>query len=531
MEVNKTNIRKDFFKTKSNLLSLNKKDIMRWFLYYGYYGDKYKYPPIFKISKFEEQDNTLMSLKNKKKKIYDLLNLEIKYDLNNKRIFSLIHPYIYYEIVKLIVDNWDNIIEHIYNDELKIYSFSFPLPLNNIFKNIDNDSSSQIMIYNFTSVEENLTADSYNYKYILRADISKCYHSIYTHSIAWALEGRDAAYKDKQKLNLLGNKFDRYFQIANHFQTNGIPIGPAVSDIMAEIVLSRIDRNVSLDKKVMNINFMAARYKDDYRFLCNTEKDAIYLKEVLEDKLKEYNLWINSNKTFISKLPNGLERKWKKLYDKNCILPKRNLKYRDFINAYYSLIEIEEKYPGSAMISKFLDSLIDRNEHVIFSSFNTKQKIKLINLISLLIDNSPRILPQILSMIEIIIKDISKESEFYNYIKDFINSMYSNLVNNDRIDEYRLIWIYYFSKKHKLDLDFNINDNIRNFVDTNKFIKYMVDETNIFDYMNDNKININIYDKNGYKEFIYHHISLYHKKHHNIEEEEYDNEDNAPKLI
>ena len=105
MEVNKTNIRKDFFKTKSNLLSLNKKDIMRWFLHYGYYGDKYKYPPIFKISKFEEQDNTLISLKNNKKKIYDLLNLEIKYDLNNKRIFSLIHPYIYYEIVKLIADN------------------------------------------------------------------------------------------------------------------------------------------------------------------------------------------------------------------------------------------------------------------------------------------------------------------------------------------------------------------------------------------------------------------------------------------
>ena len=209
MEFNKTNIRKDFLKTKSNLLSLNKEDIMKWFLYYGYYGDKYKYPPIFKISKFEKQKNTLVSLKNKK--IYDLLNLEIKYDLNNKRIFSLIHLHIYYKIVELIIDNWDRVIEHIYNDELKIYSFSFPLPINKKFKNIDNNSSSQIMIYNFTSIEENLTADSYNYKYILKADISKCYHSIYTHSIAWALEGRDEAYKDKQELNLLGNKFDRYF--------------------------------------------------------------------------------------------------------------------------------------------------------------------------------------------------------------------------------------------------------------------------------------------------------------------------------
>ncbi|WP_157148896.1 RNA-directed DNA polymerase [Brachyspira pilosicoli] len=507
-----SNIRKEFFNKKVELLSLSSDKIAKWFLYYGYYGDKYKYPPIFDICKFNENMSDFLVYKlnpkdaKKDKTVYELLNLDIRYTNDSKRIFSLIHPNIYHDIVKVIVDNWNTIIEHIFNEDLKIYSYSFPIP---IYKTkVQNKSSSKNMIYNFLTVEEKLTNDAYNYKYILRTDISKFYHSIYTHSIAWALEGRENAFLNRNKRDNLGVQLDSLFQRANHFQTNGIPIGSAVSDVVAEIVLSKIDRNVSLESRIKDMDFVATRYKDDYRFLCNTEEEAKYIRDILENELQKYNLWMNKSKTNIFKLPHGLERKWKKAYYKNCILPKFNLKIDDFLTAYYYLIEIEEEYPGSSMISKFLDNLVDKKGHVIFSHLKTKDKIKIINLLSLLIDYSPRILPQIFSIIELLINNISKETEFYLFVEDFINKMYSNLVNSKMIDEYRLIWIYFFSKKHNINLINVTNDKLLYTLNNNKFINYMENRTDIFDNID---IDTNIYNDNNINDFIYNHVSIFKK--------------------
>ena len=48
------------------------------------------------------------------------------------------------------------------------------------------------MIYEFLEMAENdLVAEAYNYKYILKTDIKNFYPSIYTHSIAWALHTKE----------------------------------------------------------------------------------------------------------------------------------------------------------------------------------------------------------------------------------------------------------------------------------------------------------------------------------------------------
>ena len=61
-------------------------------------------------------------------------------------------------------------------------------------------------------------------RYIVKADISKCFQSIYTHSLTWALIGKEAA-----KTNRYGNWYndiDKFSQNIKDGETHGLLIGP-----------------------------------------------------------------------------------------------------------------------------------------------------------------------------------------------------------------------------------------------------------------------------------------------------------------
>lgn len=76
-----------------------------------------------------------------------------------------------------------------------------------------------------------------NFKYVFHADVSDCYSSIYTHSIAWAMHGKENAKKNKRNRSLTGNMIDLYIQSMQYGQTNGIPQGSVLLDFIAEIIL------------------------------------------------------------------------------------------------------------------------------------------------------------------------------------------------------------------------------------------------------------------------------------------------------
>jgi hypothetical protein len=58
---------------------------------------------------------------------------------------------------------------------------------------------------------------------------------------------------------------------------------------------------VNTSEELKNINFLAVRFKDDYRILCNSEADAEKILKTLGKNLLVYNLSINENKTSIVK--------------------------------------------------------------------------------------------------------------------------------------------------------------------------------------------------------------------------------------
>jgi len=196
----------------------------------------------------------------------------------------------------------------------KIHSYSFPIPITSKSEGELGNLRAGRMIYEYLEMAENdLVAEAYNYKYILKSDIKNFYPSIYTHSIAWAIHTKETIRKkgNRNKFNdYVGLVLDKLFQYSNDGCTNGIAIGPAISDLIAEVILSAIDTECSKVITAKGIDFIGVRFKDDYRFLCHSKEDAKLIIKTLQKQMALFNLTLNESKSQAIELPEGLFREW-----------------------------------------------------------------------------------------------------------------------------------------------------------------------------------------------------------------------------
>ncbi|WP_025039502.1 antiviral reverse transcriptase Drt3b [Nitrosospira briensis] len=140
------------------------------------------------------------------------------------------------------------------------------------------------------------------YDAMVQIDVSKCFDSIYTHSLPWAVLG-----KDQTKFNLdeskdtFGGRFDALMQNLNHKETNGIVIGPEFSRIFAEIILQSVDADMITQlSEGANLTHKADyeifRYVDDFFVFYNKESTQLKIFETLQQVLKSKKLSINTAK-------------------------------------------------------------------------------------------------------------------------------------------------------------------------------------------------------------------------------------------
>ncbi len=141
-------------------------------------------------------------------------------------------------------------------------------------------------------------------QYVVRADISACYPSIYTHSIPWAIHGKTKA-KQNRSLTLPGNLLDSVTQGTRDGQTNGLLIGPDTSSVISEIILTKIDAMMQ-SRGYRRFS----RYIDDYTFYARTHQEAEQFIHQLGLSLREYELVLNERKTSILPMPRTIETNW-----------------------------------------------------------------------------------------------------------------------------------------------------------------------------------------------------------------------------
>ena len=138
---------------------------------------------------------------------------------------------------------------------------------------------------------------------ILHLDISNFFGSIYTHIIPAIFLGYEEAmkiFKKEEKENSDYKKLcelDMKIRGMNGNRTNGLLIGPTISMLIGECLLSRIDKEIESKE----INF--TRYVDDYEIYIYDEGDIERYIGIISNILNKYYLNLNNEKIKYDKFP------------------------------------------------------------------------------------------------------------------------------------------------------------------------------------------------------------------------------------
>ena len=146
-------------------------------------------------------------------------------------------------------------------------------------------------------------------RFCLITDVSRCFPSIYTHAIPWALDGRAAAKADRRENSpeVRGNRLDFILRQSQDGQTAGIPVGPDTSRLISELILSRVDADyVQAGRKPVYY----VRHVDDYWIGGDTISECESYLHRLRAGLNEYQLDINEAKTRIVPLSQAIGEAW-----------------------------------------------------------------------------------------------------------------------------------------------------------------------------------------------------------------------------
>lgn len=237
------------------------------------------------------------------KKEYDYVSYENMRNINVPRMLAIPHPFGYANLCQQIAKEWTN-TQNYFKEKTehqthkvsrvhlrKLYNKKSLFEMN--YKNFDDDGFPE----NDLLIRSN---------YIAKADISNCYPSIYSHSISWALIGKNEA-KIKSKLTFKNewfNKLDEFSRKIKNNETNGILIGPHTSNLISEIIL------VAVDLEMENRGYRFTRYIDDYTCYVPTYNDAEQFFIDLSLELKKFELSLNHKKSEILTLPFALSETW-----------------------------------------------------------------------------------------------------------------------------------------------------------------------------------------------------------------------------
>lgn len=252
----------------------------------------------------------------------------IKYPIlkgdNGCRYLTLLHPSSQMQIVEIYKAYSKRIIHHCSIGKFSIrrptkiassYSVKSPISENKAFRlegasTVSDEKkykhcTSYFSYHPHTKLHQFFESSDYlnlesKFTQFVSIDISKCFDSIYTHSVTWAVKSKQFSKSTTNDTNF-SNILDRSMQRSNYNETNGIVIGNEFSRIFAEIILQAIDKSVedaaSLENLELEKDYVIRRYVDDYFIFTNSDHTANKIIALLEENLRKYKFHLNTSKT------------------------------------------------------------------------------------------------------------------------------------------------------------------------------------------------------------------------------------------
>ena len=404
-----------------NILKLNNNEAKKYF----FRDENYSNIDLPKYFTFEQLLNKI-DIAIKGKDLKSLINSSIKPRdcehvnhkiINNKdgcyawRPLQLINPVLYVDIINCITEqnNWNELKKRFqdFQNNKKINCVSIPIISTQKGKKL---KAQQILSW-WENVEQCSLELAIDYSYCYTTDITDCYGSIYTHSIAWAIMGKNIAKQNRRDLNLLGNKLDAYIQDMSYGQTNGIPQGSVLMDFIAEIILGYAD--LKLTEKINNSidNYYIIRYRDDYRIFVNSPKDGEMIVKYLTEVLLDLGLKLNPTKTQMHE--DLIESAIKK--DKFYWIEHEH-KQEDNQKQLLLIYSMSKKYPNSGTLKTQLTKY--------FKSLTVNKQDNISILINLAIEiayNNPTVYHIVAAILSKLLKSCNNKKEKRYYLKKIIN--------------------------------------------------------------------------------------------------------------
>ena len=276
---------------------ISKEELYEKLVRYGLFTDK--------LPDFLETETFWIYCQNKKhnfeSKVYDSIKFESIRNNFIPRLLGIPTPMAHEMLCKCIADNWSE-IKNKFKENTK--KEKYKVSRIHIRKMHDKN---QLFEMNYNNYKIDGTPEIeilIGKKFLVKTNISTCFPSIYTHSLGWALVGKEIA---KQNMNDDGkwyNQLDKCTRNERYGETHGLIIGPHTSNVLSEIVLTEVD------KRMMELGYEYVRNIDDYSCYVKDENEAKRFIEDLSKALREYDLFLNHKKTKIIKLPISAENEW-----------------------------------------------------------------------------------------------------------------------------------------------------------------------------------------------------------------------------
>lgn len=287
-----------------------------------------KLPPIFTSEPFYEYCKTCAKgTKQKWRKKAEWIPYTFIRNNGMPRLLGIPFPFTYERLCNCLSEYWPE-IQKVFQENTKLDS-GYKVSQIHVRKMSGKESLFEMNYKNWkmdSSPEDEIRIGA---RYIAETDISTCFPSMYTHVIPWSVYGKK---ETRQIMDILSkkqwkddwtNQLDMYCRNTTNGETHGILIGPHSSNVISEIILTKIDAELRKE----NWNFV--RYIDDYHCYVPTYgKGKIFLSH-LDRILRDYDLQLNYKKTKITTLPQYEQSFWteKINLDAEVLLNQPYLKY------------------------------------------------------------------------------------------------------------------------------------------------------------------------------------------------------------
>lgn len=141
-----------------------------------------------------------------------------------------------------------------------------------------------------------------SYSFMRTLDVSKCFDSIYTHSMSWVVKEKKFTKSNINVTACFPQEFDALMRHMNYGETNGIVIGPELSRIFAEIIFQKIDIFVieKIKKELgfdYGVEYCFKRYVDDVFIFAKNKLISDKVYSFYCSELSLVNLSANSLKS------------------------------------------------------------------------------------------------------------------------------------------------------------------------------------------------------------------------------------------